>query len=293
VNLLGLTTSWLGPGLGSLLGRMLSRPQSLSLAQVIADRIAADGESPTTNAIRSNQAQVRGLSPADPALDDIIHTVLRNTAAGYADWFWAMARGGEAMASLLPAEGYFVDEIHSAISARSGLLIVGPHLGNFNLLMLAMVSWGLDFQVLSLANPSGNYNVENALRARFGLQITPISTSSLKQAMHRLRQGGVVLTGVDRPDPAGELLEFFGRPARLSVGHARMAISTGARLLVGACLPHGEDRYRADVIGLLEGRKDLPREAAVIRLAKATLECLEREIRRQPDLWSMFIPVWG
>jgi lauroyl/myristoyl acyltransferase len=293
VNLLELTTSWLGPGLGSLLGRLLSRTQCFSLARAIADRIVDEGESPTISAIRKNQAQVRGLPLNDPTLDVIVRKVLRNTAAGYADWFWAMARGPRAITSLLPAEGHFIEEIRSAISARTGLLIAGPHLGNFNLLLLAMVSWGVDFQVLSLANPSGSHNVENALRARFGLQITPISPRSLKEAMLRLRQGGVVLTGVDRPDPAGELMEFFGRPARLSVGHARMAVATGARLLVGACLPHGEDQYRAHVISRLERQKGLPRQAAVSQLAKATLSYLEQEIRRQPDLWSMFIPVWG
>ena len=50
----------------------------------------------------------------------------------------------------------------------------------------------------------------------------------------RLRSGGLVSTGVDRPDPtsAGEPLTFFGQPAYLPTGHVRLALQANAPIAV-------------------------------------------------------------
>jgi lauroyl/myristoyl acyltransferase len=124
------------------------------------------------------------------------------------------------------------------------------------------------------------------------LNVTPISTASLRQAYHRLKSGGFVLTGVDRPDTGGEELSFFGRPVVLPIGHARLAIRTGARLMVLAVQKALPDTYQvvgSDLIDLEESdgtRKDS------CKLAQEVLDQIEHYIKQRPSEWMMFIPVW-
>ncbi len=102
-----------------------------------------------------------------------------------------------------------------------------------------------------------------------------------------------MLTGIDRPDPAGESLSFLGRQARLPVGHARLALRSGAAILAGAVMPSGDGRYRVMAAGLIEpkrGEGNEPRRA--VRLAQQALALIEPLVRARPEEWLMFFPLW-
>ena len=75
------------------------------------------------------------------------------------------------------------------------------------------------------------------LRSRGALSDTPIDAGSLRMAIKRLREGGLVLTGAEWPNVPweSEPLPFFGKPAHLPTGHIRLAMSGNARLLPVAC----------------------------------------------------------
>jgi lauroyl/myristoyl acyltransferase len=117
---------------------------------------------------------------------------------------------------------------------NAGAIIVGTHTGNFDLGILALAAHGKDVQILGLAAPpAGGFNLMDQLRERTGAHLTPTSPQSLREAIKRLRAGGIVLTGVDRPVGDEEAaVEFFGRPALLPTGHVRLALKTDAAILV-------------------------------------------------------------
>ena len=63
------------------------------------------------------------------------------------------------------------------------------------------------------------------IRMAGGLDVLPIDVSALRKSIEILRHGGIVGTGIDRPDPfgGGEMVSFFGRPLAgwpRSPGHA-------------------------------------------------------------------------
>ena len=101
-----------------------------------------------------------------------------------------------------------------------------------------------------------------------------------------------MVTAVDRPDPRGELLEFFGRPARLLVGHARLAIRTGAPIMVGGTYQEENGRYRAILLEVLESGEYQDKPNGELVLAQEVMRVHERFIRQRPDQWMMFHPVW-
>jgi lauroyl/myristoyl acyltransferase len=292
---IALATSRVGPFLGIMIGRLLPS----GLASWLADRMAAWAtyrpENHVVKAVKANQAAVRGWSLSDPRLNDVVVSVFKNAAHGYLSFFRGLARGRERLAAACHVDSQLVENIRLARSQGRGVFIVGPHMGNFDIALVALHKEHLDPLVLSYRNPHGSYVADNAIRQSYGVELTPISIRSLRDAFGRLKHGGLVLTLVDRPDSRGEPIEFFGRPARLPVGHARLALRAGALIQVGAALKDGDYGYRVAAGELIDPVR-APGEsegAAARRIAGRIARAMEPFIRRRPAEWLMFLPVWG
>jgi lauroyl/myristoyl acyltransferase len=113
-------------------------------------------------------------------------------------------------------------------SPGRGLILVGAHTCSFDILLLGLKEVFPSVQILRNADPQGSSRLMNEIRKEHGVMMTPISMRSLRQALTRLRQGGVVAIAADVPVEGGEELFFFGHESQLPVGHARLALGTGA-----------------------------------------------------------------
>ncbi|NLE75569.1 MAG: lysophospholipid acyltransferase family protein, partial [Chloroflexi bacterium] len=144
-----------------------------------------------------------------------------------------------------------------------------------------------------VSNPTKGFQFLNALREEAGAEITPISPASIRQALRRLRDGGVVFTGVDYPAGSGRIpLRFFGRTALLPTGHVRLALMSNALLLVVFVLPREGGGYTLHALPPLELiRLDDRREEERVN-AERVLRLLEEWIGAHPEHWFMFLPVW-
>jgi KDO2-lipid IV(A) lauroyltransferase len=166
-------------------------------------------------------------------------------------------------------------------------------MSNFDLLGLSMGVQGLPIQVLSLANPQAGFHLLNYLRATAGFEVTPITPESLRAAIRRLKSGGIVLTGVDRPIPEDrELVEFFGRPAYLPVGPVRLALMTGALVIMASCYYEPDEGYGLKVTGPLEMIRTGDRKRDLMTNVRRVVDILEQHVRARPEQWMMFHPVW-
>lgn len=291
---ISVATSRLGPVLGAMIGRFLPTETSNWLVDQLAAWAAARPENHFVRAVRANQAVVRGVPFDAPELTDVVIRVFKNAAHGYLTFFRGLARGRERLADKCTIDPAFLANLRAAREEGRGVFIVGPHMGNFDIGLVALQRHDFNPLVLSYRNPRGSYIVDNAIRQSYGVELTPISLGSLRTATQRLKEGGLVLTLVDRPDSHGELLRFFGRTARLPTGHARMALRTDAYLQVGAALKQGAGHYR-----IVPGPRLKPEiqhgeeeETAARRAAMEALKAMEPLIRSRPEEWLMFMPVW-
>ncbi len=219
--------------------------------------------------------------------------VCGNAARSYLTLYRSMALGRRALEAACSIDSTVRQWLDTATAAGRGMVIAGAHMGSFDTVFLTMQERGLSPQVLSYPNPRGSYRADNAIRRKYGLDLTPISPASLRAAVRRLQDGGSVLTGIDRPDPAGERLDFFGRLARLPIGHARLAQRTGSLLLVVACVDDGMGAYKVVGAPPLEPSSASDPQTAARRLAQKAIKVLERFIGERPGEWLMFFPVWG
>jgi len=244
--------------------------------------------------VHANLRQVVGPQMDEQVLHRIVRRAFRAAARNDYELWHLVGRGREAVRESVQVPNEVWEHIEQARQGGRGVILVGIHTGNFNLLLLALAAHGVAFQVLGLAAPpGGGFDLMDRMRARAGLHLTSIEVSALREAISRLREGGIVVTGVDRPvDDAGEWVEFFGRPAPLPAGHVRLALKTGAVILVGAPYHSQEKGHTIRLSPPLEMiRTGDPDEDLRVNMRRVTVQ-LEQFIRSWPDQWAMFVQVW-
>jgi lauroyl/myristoyl acyltransferase len=180
-----------------------------------------------------------------------------------------------------------------AIHEGRGTVLVGPHMGNFDMAMQWIASQGVKIHALGLARPNLGTRTVNRLRMHRGIEIMPINVQSLRQAIEHLKHGKVVITGVDRPtSPDGELFEFFGAPAPMPDGPVRLALQTNSRIIAACCIQEPDGAYRIRMAPPLEMERTGNRSNDIHHNEQRLLAIIEEMIRLAPEQWLMFVPVW-
>ena len=290
MTLASLSSGRLAMPVAMALARWVPEGPLQLLADALADRFAGES-SPAVSAVRANQAVVRGISKDDPEIDRAVRAVFRSAGRGHVALFRAVARGREALMRGCDVAPELIERIAIARDSGRGLVLVGPHVSAFDFFLLTIAARGFPMQALSPANPTATYRLQNDLRTKFGAETTPASRDSVKLAIHRLLNGGIMGTGMDRPAPQAEWIEFFGRNAYLPIGFAKLAIRTNSYVLPGVVIPDGPGHYRAMALDLMEPPTEHT-AAAAHGLAREVLRLMEPIIRTYADDWLMFHPVW-
>jgi KDO2-lipid IV(A) lauroyltransferase len=243
--------------------------------------------------LRANLRQVLGLQTPDQVLHAMARRTLFRAGCAYYEHFRAVGQPPEVLSGLLHVPDLFWETLEQARAEGRGVMLVTAHMGNFDLAALSLTAQGVRLQALSVADPPPGFQLLNRLRQEAGVEVTPITEAAIRQAVQRLKGGGLVFTGVDYPyGPGREPLRFFGRPALLPTGHVRLALMTGAWLMAVG-VQHWEGQgYVLRVEPPLEPVRRGKRQEDVRDLAERVLAILEGWIRETPDQWFMFLPVW-
>jgi KDO2-lipid IV(A) lauroyltransferase len=243
--------------------------------------------------VRANLRQVVGPEVGDDALHGMVRRLLFHAGQTYYDFFRALGQPPEVVAQAVRIPDTLFDQFEAATSRGRGVLLLGAHMSNFDLTMLAIGARGLRAQALSLADPGEGFRVLNRLRTTTGLEITPITSQTLRAAIRRLKNGGIVLAGVDRPVPQDrELIEFFGRPAYLPVGSARLALMTGAVVFMGCCHHDPAEGYVLEFTGPIEMVRTGDRRQDILTNTRRIAAVLEGYVGARPEQWMMFHRFW-
>ncbi len=294
MDLQAFTNSRYGVSIALFLARSLPPRAGYWVGHRLADLIYAFRNSALVRAVRANQYVISGGTLRGEALEERVRQVLYHGARCQYDFYHHFGNP-EAVLDLVS-----LDDNALALIERSqhpdqhrGTIVVGPHLSNFDLGMQALGHSGLQALVLAIATPTSGYQWQNEMRQQSGLEVLPINAGTLLDAMRRLRRGGLVVTGVDRPVPGKkETLTFFGRPAALPVGHVRMAMDAKVPVQVVSVhmTPDGQYHLSASEPIEMESTGDRKRDIRVN--AQRVLAEVEARIRAHPEQWLMYYPVW-
>lgn len=259
------------------------RRGAYKLAHVLSCYLVRQGH---FQGLRSNLAVVYGLPEDSPDVEARVIENLRNAFVCYVDFFIIACKGPEAIDAACELDPDSLRLIERNVAEGKGVVLVAPHSSSLDIFMLAISRRFPDVQALTLAKPPINTRLMNRLRGKYGMLLTPISSTSLRVAMRRLRNGGIVGIAADVPAPFGAEFDLFGRPCRLPIGHTRIAMATNSAIVVGISQRVGPGQYRGfgfDVPATGEDEDDW---------AEATLRVLERYILERPQEWFMPPPLW-
>ncbi len=177
------------------------------------------------------------------------------------------------------------EHIENALASDKGLLLVGAHLGNWEILNLYCMQ-RLDMAGLYRAprDPVINQWVRKA-RERFGGELIPSGSQSMRQLLKNLKSGGVAGIIADQQPRLGDgvMAPFFGEPALTMTLIGRLARRTNCHVLMASCYRCLKTGFEIDITPM----DDSIRSEDPIESAKALNSAIESAVRQHPDqyLW--------
>lgn len=282
----------LGVGFALWLGRAMPPGVGHRLGDVIARGVAGRRSWDMVRAVRANQWVVSGGTLTPDELNQRVRDTFGHTARCLYDLYHHL--GDPTALDSLVAYDPTVDALLTALSrGDETAILVGPHLSNFDLVARAIATRGVGLMALSFSQPGSGYQWQNDLRRQWGIDVAPASTGSLLRAARRLRAGGTIISGLDRPLPGSAYRpRFFGRPAPLSAMHVMLELKTGVPVHVLAAVMRPDGVYVIKGSGPIEMVPGPDRRSALVANAERVLAAAEGFIRLAPWQWSMFYPVW-
>ena len=242
--------------------------------------------------IRDNVTHI--LQGSQKAVDDretIVRGVFRNMAKNFYDLFRTQTLSLAEIDRLVRVEGR--EHIDEALSKGKGLIFVGTHFGNVDIVAQLPALWELP--VVGPAErlkPEVLFQYVCSLRANKGFRLIPID-GSLLELFRALRRNEVVALAADRNIAgSGIVVDFFGAPARLPDGYAQLSLRTGAPIIVefSQRLPDNTFAVHLEPPLELETTGDRDRDARVG--VERVVAIMERYIGEQPEQWVMSVPIW-
>jgi KDO2-lipid IV(A) lauroyltransferase len=190
---------------------------------------------------RKHRAVARHLEQALPALNpterrqlqrDSLSEAAKLLMESGAVWHWPAQR----LNAQVRCEGWH--HVQSAMAEGRGLLLLGSHLGNWEILSLYMLQ---RLPMVALYTPPKDAALTRALtasRQRFGGQLVPAGGGATRTMLKALRSGGVVGIIADQQPKRGHgvMAPWFGVPAPTMTLAGRLAQRTGCAVLMARCL---------------------------------------------------------
>jgi KDO2-lipid IV(A) lauroyltransferase len=278
--------------LASLLGRILSPEPGYRLANFIADQISAQRSWKMVRVVRANQWVVRGETQNKKELDLAVRDTFRYIAHSVFDLYHYI-NNPEAIEKLIVFNPTVLQVIQRPLYTERGLIVVGLHYSNFDFVLQAGSIKGLKGMVLTIPDLKSGYKEQYEMRKKTGMNIVPASISALRKAVEHLRAGGLVLTGMDRPDGVSSYRPlFFGQPAALPIHPIYLAIKAKVPVLVVAAILQADGTYHFLSSDLIEMQPYPDRYTEQMRNTETILKISEGFISQAPQQWSMTLPVW-
>lgn len=196
---------------------------------------------------------------------------------------------------------WFVDWIgwETFTAARAGgrgVLLVTPHLGNWELGGAFMVRHDCPLLVLTQDEPDPRLTaLRQASRTRRGVETLVVGRDAFAiiEIIKRLQAGANVALLADRPPPATAVtVELFGREFSASIAAAELARASGCAILP-TFIVRERGGYRAEILPEIQyDRAAIGSREARAKLTQEILRAFEPVIRQYAAQWYHFVPIW-
>lgn len=269
------------------LARRVGRPFCRALLYPIALYfVLADGEA------RRASAEFLGAALGRPARWTDVFGHIHAFAATLLDRLYMAS--GEFHRFEVTIEGASL--VSAALAGGKGCLLLGSHLGSFDLMMLA--NQALANQPISILM---HVDPRSRVRRIAGIDdgrsaVIPLGRpDSFMRAFEVLESGGLLAALADRVDGRSAFLEadFLGRPAAFPLGPHVLAARAECPVLMCYGLYEGGARYRIEFVEFGPAANRHSRGPALQPVVDRYAARLAAHARRYPANWFNFYPYWA
>ncbi len=188
-------------------------------------------------------------------------------------------------------------EHFTAAHARGkGVLLVTPHLGNWEFGGSFLIEHGYKLLVLTQPEPDQRLTeLRQASRARRGVETLVVGEDAFAfiEIIKRLQAGATVALLVDRPpEKTAVNVDLFGHPFPASIAVAELARASGCAIVPVFIVRQANGHLAQMLPEIHYNRAAIGNRAARIQLTQEILRAFEPAIRQHLAQWFHFVPVW-
>ena len=181
------------------------------------------------------------------------------------------------------------NHFEKALQAGKGIIIVTPHLGNWDLAGCGLTLFPKPVAaVAEVLKPASLFRWFKKTRENLGVQVIGLDAQAGKQCLKHLKQNNVLALVGDRDIQGNGLpLPFMGQMASIPKGPAQLALRTGATLMIGFCVRTGPGEFKGKFYPPLKVKKSNDFEDDVFFNTQAIATQLEEVTRAHIEQWCM------
>lgn len=273
------------------IGRFMPRKVGYGIARRFADGyMLCDrrGRQCVINNLRRIHAHT-GITLSRRALRALARENFLNFAKYLVDFFHFLHLSQE-RADRLVNYGIVPQVVDDLLAKGHGVIALSAHLGNWELGAAALARRGYPFHAVALWQPDPKLNaLYQSYRTNRGINPIPFGRAA-RECIAALRRNEIVAVMGDRDYTGGrQTVDFFGQPARLPDGPAKLALTTGAPIL-----PVFMVRVEGDTFAYVLGAPiwtDRQRDSVADVMRRIAGE-LETVIRAHSEQWFLFHDLW-
>ena len=252
-----------------------------------------------SNNVYNNFSVILAVKYGRPATDAEIKNIMRRNFENYGKFSVEFLYINKLIkkGALPEMRGRGIAEFEKAFSYGKGIIIGTLHYSNWDIAGITISGHMKGkAEVWAIADDlGGGYNrFIQETRKAYGINIV-LPNRNLKDAYRCLQNNGILNVLVDRPvarsDKTGVEVDFFGKKIFVATAAARIAIKTGAKIIVGGA-PREGDWFYGDPGPILQYSLTGDYEKDILTVTQAIMKEAERIILEHPEDWYMFRPMF-
>ena len=187
--------------------------------------------------------------------------------------------------------GLLFTVLDDLLEKKKGVIVLSAHVGNWELGAGALAQAGYPVNVVALWQPDPQVNaLYQSYRTNRGVTPIPFGRAA-RECLAALRRNELVAVMGDRDYTGGRhTVKFFGQPARLPDGPAKLALTTGAPIL-----PMFTVRVAGDKFSYVLGEPIWAdrRHDSVAEISERIARAMEKAISAHSEQWYLFHDLWN
>ncbi len=272
-------------------GGALALVSHVSISYVMASGIADLNFALNTRsrrAVMANLRHVLGPSAGEAERTRVAKRTFRNFALAITDFLRFPVLTRKSLVGMVDAE--VLAAIKAELEAGNGVILLGAHLSNWEVGGAMLARSGVRLTVVALPHRNALINrffVKRRRKKGMNVVSSERATSHLLSALRR--NECIAILGDRHVLGRGIRRDFFGSPAIVPYGHVALSLRTGAPIVPTFVIREKGTRFK---LCLDEPIRPGHGEDAFEDAMSRSLRVMEKYIRKYPDQWFVFEPVW-